>query len=121
MNIKEIIQNFYKSLEEKSNEWQNNLSDSVVFSDASKTLSTEGREGFIQAFTPFSKGIQHIALQQLIIEDDDACAIVSYTYISPKGDTLQQSDAEVWRIVNGKIDALTIYFDITQYRAFMRG
>ena len=32
---------------------------------------------------------------------------------------LQQDDAEIWTIVDGKITALTIYFDITEFRAFM--
>jgi ketosteroid isomerase-like protein len=45
--------------------------------------------------------------------------VVSYDYVSPKGATLHQDDAEVWKVVDGKIVALTIYFDITEFRTFM--
>ena len=45
--------------------------------------------------------------------------MVSYDYVSPKGNRLHQDDAEVWKVVDGKIAALTIYFDITEFRSFM--
>jgi hypothetical protein len=32
---------------------------------------------------------------------------------------LHQDDAEVWKIENGQIVSLTIYFDITEFRGFM--
>ena len=50
---------------------------------------------------------------------NDAVAVVSYDYVSPTGGKLHQDDAEIWKIVDGKIAALTIYFDITAFRAFM--
>lgn len=58
-------------------------------------------------------------MQQLIVEGNDACAVVSYDYLSPAGARLHQDDAEIWKIVDGKIAALTIYFDITEFRTFM--
>jgi ketosteroid isomerase-like protein len=45
--------------------------------------------------------------------------VVSYDYISPKGNKLHQDDAEVWKITDGMIELLTIYFDITEFRNFM--
>ena len=119
MTAKEIIQNFYASLEQKDGQWQQHLAPGVVFSDASRRLHAEGKEGFIQSFTPFLRAVEHVRLKQLIVEEPDAAAVVSYDYISPKGEKLHQDDAEVWKVVNGEIVALTIYFDITEFRAFM--
>jgi hypothetical protein len=34
---------------------------------------------------------------------------------------MQQDVAEVWRVSEGKLARLTLYFDLTAYRAFMRG
>ena len=119
MTVQGIIQNFYDGLAQKNNEWQKNVSESIVFSDASKKLHAEGKEAFIQSFTTFLRAVENVHMQQLIVEDTNACAVVSYDYISPKGGKLHQDDAEVWKVVDGKIVALTIYFDITEFHSFM--
>jgi ketosteroid isomerase-like protein len=119
MTVREVIQNFYESLERKTDAWQDNLSGDVVFADASRRLRAEGRHAFIQAFIPFLRAVENVQLKQLIVEDTDACAVVGYDYVSPTGAKLHQEDAEVWKIVNGQIVALTIYFDITEFRSFM--
>ncbi len=119
MAVKEIITSFYNSLAQKNDEWQKNLASEVVFFDASKKLHAEGKEAFIQSFTSFLRAVEKVQMRQLIAEGPDAAAVVSYDYVSPKGNRLHQDDAEVWKMVDGKIVALTIYFDITEFRAFM--
>ena len=119
MTVQEIIKNFYDGLAQKNNEWHKNVSESIVFSDASKKLHAEGRNAFIQSFSAFLRAVENVQVKQLIVEDTNACAVVSYDYVSPNGAKLHQDDAEVWQIVEGKIVALTIYFDITEFRSFM--
>lgn len=119
MRVKDIVQSFYDGLALKNDEWQKHLSEDVVFSDASKRLHAEGKEAFIQSFTAFLRAVEKVQLMQLIVEDTNACAVVSYDYVSPKGDRLHQDDAEVWKVASGKLAALTIYFDITEFRNFM--
>ena len=121
MAIKEIIQSFYNGIAQKNDEWKVNLAENVVFSDASNKLHAEGKEAFIQSFTGFLRAVESIQINQLIIEVNNACAVISYTYISPKGDTLHQNDAEIWKVEDGKIVSLAIYFDITEFRNFMKG
>lgn len=119
MLVKEIIQNFYDGLAQKNDEWQQNLFEDIVFSDASKKLHAEGRDAFIQSFSTFLRAVENVRVMQLIVEESNACAVVSYEYVSPNGAKLHQDDAEVWKVVEGKIVALTIYFDITEFRNFM--
>lgn len=119
MTVKEIIQNFYNDVAQKNSEWQKYLAPDILFSDANKKLHAEGKEAFIQSFNNFLLAVQCVQLKDLIIEGDTVCAIVSYDYVSPKGTELHQDVAEVWRVVNGKIVALTIYFDLTEFRNFM--
>jgi ketosteroid isomerase-like protein len=119
MTVREITTQFYKDLAQKNVEWQTHLAPDVVFADASNRLHTEGVDAFIQSFTSFLRAIEHVQLKQVIVEGTNACAVVSYDYVSPKGATLHQDDAEVWKVVDGKIAALTIYFDITEFRNFM--
>lgn len=119
MTAREIIQNFYTALAQKNDAWQKDLAGDVVFSDASQRLHAEGRQAFIQSFIPFLRSVANVQMKQLIVEGADACAVVSYDYVSPSGNKLHQDDAEVWKVMDGKIVALTIYFDITEYRNFM--
>ena len=119
MATAEIIRHFYEGLSAKTDAWQRDLAKDVVFADASQRLQAAGREAFIQSFTGFLRAVERVELRQLIVDGDDAAAVVVYDYVSPSGARLQQNDAEVWRIAGGKIAALTIYFDITEFRAFM--
>ncbi len=119
MTVTEMIQHFYDGLAQKNETWQENLSEEREFSDASKRLHAEGKEAFIQSFTTFLRTVENVHMKQLIVEDTNACAVVSYDYQSPKGTTLHQDDAEIWNMVDGKIVTLTIYFDITEFRSFM--
>jgi ketosteroid isomerase-like protein len=119
MTTANIIGQFYDSLASKTDAWQQGLADDVVFSDASGKLHSEGRDAFIQSFAGFLRAVERVQLQQLIVDGDDAAAVVSYDYVSPTGGKLHQDDAEIWKIVDGRIAALTIYFDITEFRAFM--
>jgi ketosteroid isomerase-like protein len=120
MTVEDVIHRFYQSLAQKTDAWQQHLAADVVFTDASKRLHAEGREAFIQSFTTFLRAVETVRLQQLIVEGTNACAVVSYDYVSPKGAKLHQDDAEVWQVVNRNIVALTIYFDITEFRTFMQ-
>ncbi len=119
MTIREVIQNFYDSLAQKNDAWQKNLAEDVIFSDASNRLHAEGRDAFIKSFIPFLRSVEKVQVKQWIVEDGNACAVVSYDYVSPRGNRLHQDDAEVWKIADGKIESLTIFFDITEFRNFM--
>jgi ketosteroid isomerase-like protein len=119
MDTRQAVQRFYDGLARKDTTWQEGLADTVVFSDASGRLAAHGREAFIQSFTNFLRGVNSVEVKQLIVEGGNAAAVVSYGYTNPRGDHLQQTDAEVWTVENGEITSLTIYFDITEFRAFM--
>jgi ketosteroid isomerase-like protein len=119
MTTPDIIRHFYDSLADKTDGWQRDLAADVVFADASKRLHAEGRAAFIQSFSGFLRAVERVEVRQLIVDGNDAAAVVRYDYVSPTGAKLRQDDAEIWKIVDGKVTALTIYFDITEFRSFM--
>ena len=119
METKDVVRRFYDGLARKDSSWQDNLAESVAFSDASGKLSAQGREAFIQSFSGFLRAVDTVELKQLIVEGPNAAAVVSYDYVNPAGGRLHQDDAEIWKVENGQIVALTIYFDITEFRGFM--
>ena len=119
MDTKDVVQHFYDGLARKDSSWQDNLAESVAFSDASGRLSAQGREAFIGSFSGFLRAVDRVQVQQLIVEGPNAAAVVSYDYVNPAGGRLHQDDVEIWKIDNGEIVSLTIYFDITEFRSFM--
>jgi len=118
---RELIGTYYYSLNQKDNKWQGLYSDDAVFSDASQTLNAIGKAAVIQSFVPFLKGVAGVNVKRMIVDGEDVCAIVGYEYINPKGNKMNQDVAEVWKVKGEKLAALTIFFDLTAYRAFMRG
>ncbi len=120
VSIKHLVRQYYNSLNSKDSEWQELYTEDAVFSDASQTLSAKGKAAVVQSFIPFLKGVERAQVKQMIVESNTACAIVGYIYINPKGNRMNQDVAEVWEAKNGKLTKLTIYFDLTAYRNFMR-
>ncbi len=116
----DAIDRFYRSIIDKNDDWKELWADDVVFRDASDTLHAEGRAAAIQSFTPFLKGVAKLEVRQRIVQGSNACYVVAYSYVNPKGENMQQDDAEVWEVRDGKLSKLTIYFDLTEYRNFMR-
>lgn len=121
MTTQDVIKSYYSSLNNKDDTWKELWSEDGVFSDASQTLIAKGKEAVIQSFTPFLKGVAGLKVSQIIAEGEKACFIISYTYVNSKKETLNQDVAEVWEVRGGKLAKLTIYFDLTAYRSFMRG
>ncbi|MGP8022437.1 MAG: nuclear transport factor 2 family protein [Methanobacterium sp.] len=121
MSTRDLMQSYYYSLKNKNDKWQELYSEDANFADASQTLNAKGKTEVIKSFTPFLKGVESVKVKQMIIEDDYACAVVNYNYINHKGEKMNQYVAEVWEVKDEKLAKLTIYFDLTAYRNFMRG
>ncbi len=121
MSSKEIIQRYYASLNEKDDRWQDLYASEAEFSDPSLTLNAKGKPAVIQSFVTFLRGVESVKVKQMIVEGENACAIIGYEYINPNGKKMSQDVAEVWVVKNEKLAKLTIYFDLTAYRSFMRG
>ena len=121
MSTQEVIKSYYESQNQKDNRWKDLWAEDAVFSDASQTLLAKGKEAVIKSFMPFLKGVEALKIGQMIVEDHQACSIISYTYVNPKGEKMNQDVAEISEVRDGKLARLTIYFDLTAYRSFMRG
>ncbi len=119
METGEVVRGFYEALGRKDEAWKDRLGGDVIFSDASGKLQARGREAFIQSFTSFLRAVEKVELNQLIVDGSRAAAVVSYDYVNRQGDHLHQADAEIWHVEDGRILSLTIYFDLTEFRAFM--
>jgi hypothetical protein len=82
MATKELVQRYYDSLGQKDNTWQELYAEDALFSDASQTLNAIGKEAVIQSFTPFLKGVKGLHVKHMMSEGENACAIITYDYIT---------------------------------------
>jgi ketosteroid isomerase-like protein len=115
---RDIVQKWYRLLAQK-NEWQNLISEDIKLADSSLNIHEEGRIAVTKSFDQFLKTVQAVTVKHIIVENEDACAIASYDFVSPQGKKLNFDVAEIWKVRNGKLRSLTIYFDITEFRKFM--
>jgi hypothetical protein len=119
MSTKDIVLRYYKSLEEKSDDWKDLYSDDAVFSDAAQILLAKGKEEIVESYVPFLNGVAGVKIKELIVEDNKACAIISYEYVNSNKERMKQDVAEIFEVKNGKLNKQTIYFDLTSFRNFM--
>lgn len=115
---KAVIKQFYDSAAAKSGEWQQYLADEVSFSVAA-VQKFAGKETFVKTYTMVLQAVEKMEVKQLIAEGNTACAIVAYDYVSSAGAKLHQDVAELWNVADGKITSFTLYYDESEYRAFM--
>ena len=120
-STRDVIDSYYKSLSDHDLVWQELWAEEGIFTDSSETLHASGKDAILASFTPFLKGVKEISIARRIIEGDSACYIVRYVYINKNGESMEQQVAEVWRTMNGRLQELIIYFDLTRYRKFMFG
>src|SRR5437867_10484138 len=110
MTTKELLDNYYKGLSKKQG-WDEFISDDFKFvgGDMTKTDPIVGKDAYRAIIKRFSQLFNAMHVKQAIIDGDAACVIASYSYIFPNGKSINGDVAEIWRIKNDKLDALTIF------------
>jgi ketosteroid isomerase-like protein len=112
MTTKELIEIYYKGFAQKSN-WDSVLSDDFKFigGDMTKTTPVVGKAAYIEVIKRFSQLFTSMRIKQMIVEHDSACVIGNYDYVFPNGKSINGDVAEIWKVKDGKLDSLTIFFD----------
>jgi ketosteroid isomerase-like protein len=119
MTTKELLETYYKSFAQKQQGWEAVLSDDFKFvgGDMTKTTPIVGRTAYIEVIKRFSQVFKTMRVKQMVVEDDMACVIGNYDYVFPNGKSINGDVAEIWKIKDGKLDALTIFFDTLTFQA----
>lgn len=112
---KELLDMYYKAISAKGRLGQL-LSEDFSFSGALAEAGA-GLDAFEENL--FFKYVKSLEVKTMIVEGEQACAVVGYHLESPKGDILSLDAAEIWRMKDGKLLSLSIYFDTAAYQKFM--
>ncbi len=112
MTTKELLDTYYKGFAQKGN-WDSVLSEDFKFTggDMTKTTPVTGRAAYVEVIKRFSRLFTHMRVKQMIIEGDTACVTGNYDYVFPNGKSINGDVAEIWKVKDGKLDSLTIFFD----------
>ena len=119
MKTKELLETYYKSFAQKQKGWEAVLSDDFKFigGDMTKTTPIVGKTAYIEVIKRFSQVFKTMRVKEMVAEDDTACVIGNYDYVFPNGKSINGDVAEIWKIKDDKLDALTIFFDTLTFQA----
>jgi len=113
--IKERLDNYYKALSEKG-DFGPLLSENFLLT-GTVAKETKGREAYTNNM--FFKMVKSLEVKTMVAEGEGACAIVNYELEHPKAGTFACDVAEIWKMKNGKLCSVEIYFDTAAFQKFM--
>ncbi len=109
---KEILKKYYEGLSKKG-DWHSMLSEEILLT-GTIAKESKGKELFVN--NNFFKMVKSLKIKQMIVENKNACALISYDLTSPKGNSFSSEVAEIWKIKDGKLASLAIYFDTAAFQ-----
>jgi len=81
-----------------------------------KTDPITGKQAYIDIINRFSRLFQNMRVKEMIIDGDKACVIGNYDYVFPNGKRINGDVAEIWKVREGKLIELTIFFDTLTFQ-----
>lgn len=111
-STKELLEAYYNGFAQKEG-WEPYISDDFKFigGDMTKTAPIIGKGAYVEVMKRFFRVFQTMRVKEMIIEGENACVIGNYDYTFPNGVSINGDVAEIWKVKNGKLDSLTIFFD----------
>src|SRR5436190_24190796 len=115
MPTKDIIQGYFNSLKQKRG-WEAFLADGMAFTSfVTPIKQVAGKSAYLESTSRFFSMITAVEVKDLIVDGDRACALTQYQLQPPSGPAIESHVAEVFKVRDGKISSLEIYFDSAPY------
>lgn len=112
MNTRELLDAYYKGFARKAG-WESVISEDFKFvgGDMTKTAPVIGKAAYMDVIKRFSRLFTSMRVKEMMVEGDKAFVLANYDYVFPGGKEINGDVVELWNVRNGKLDALTIFFD----------
>jgi len=115
MSTKDVVLQYFDELTRKGN-WASFLSDDFKFASfTSPVKEVTGKAAYLESTRRFFSMIESFEVRDLITDGAKACALTRYRLKPPAGNGFQSDVAELFTVTNGKISALSIYFDTAPF------
>lgn len=113
--IKDLLREYYGRLSSGGG-WGELLSDDFHLTG---TIAKEsrGRDSYVN--NPFFRLVRAVRAKETIAEGDSAFTVANYDLVSPKGKTMNCDIAEFWKMKNGRLCSIAIYFDTAAFNSFL--
>src|SRR5262245_67493 len=107
-----VVRDYFDRLARRDG-WEQTLADSLAFTSfTSPVKRVTGRDAYLTATKRFYSSVGKVELRDLSVNGDRAYALTHYVIRPPNGAPAFDTDvAEIFRVKDGKIAALDIYFD----------
>ncbi len=121
MTVKQLLEDYYNGFAIKSG-WESTISEEFKFvgGDMMNTTPIVGKQAYIEVINRFSRLFTSMHVKEMIVEGDSACVIGNYDYVFPNGKNINGNVAELWKVKDGKLDSLTIFFDTFSFDLFTK-
>jgi ketosteroid isomerase-like protein len=112
MMTKALLETYYKGFADKAG-WETVISDDFKFfaGDMMKPDPVVGKQAYVQIIKRFSQLFTAMRVKEMMIDDDRAYVLANYDYVFPGGKAINGDVVELWKVKDGKLAALTIFFD----------
>lgn len=115
MSTKSVIEQYLQALAKKT-EWSEFFAADMTFaSHVVPVKRVSGKGAFLESTKRFYSIITELEVVTLIVEGDRACALTRYKLQVPQGPSFVSEVAEIFRVADGKIASLDIYFDSSPF------
>ena len=115
MSTKSVIESYLEALKNKAG-WSDFFRDDMTFvSHVVPVKRADGRAAFLESTRRFYSMIAGVDVVSLIVDGDRACALTRYKLQLPQGPSFGSEVAEIFKVVDGKIASLDIYFDSSPF------
>lgn len=120
MKTKELLEVYYHGLTQK-NGWESVIADDFKFigGDMTKREPVVGKAAYADILQRFGRLFQNMRITEMYVKDDSAFVLANYDYIFPSGKAVNGDVAELWKVKDGKLDELTIYFDTLSFEKLL--
>ena len=122
MTSEELLDLYYHGLARKTG-WDSVLAEDFEFvggHNMTKPAPAIGRAAYKAVIDRFSRIFTAMRVKDRLVAKDRAYVLANYDYAFPNGRTANGDVLEVWKIRNGKLAALTIFFDTAAFETLTK-
>lgn len=114
---KQLLEQYYSGFARKEG-WETVLAEDFMFTggDMTRPEPLVGKAAYRQVIDRFSRVFDAMRVKEMIVDGGKACVIGTYDYTFPNGARMTGDVAEIWEARDGKLQALTIFFDTLTFQ-----
>jgi ketosteroid isomerase-like protein len=122
MKMQELLDTYYRGLAQKEG-WESVLAEDMRFvgGDMTKQEPVVGKQSYVQVIQRLSRLFADVRVVKSFVDGDQAFVLAEYNWTFPHDVNIKGTVAEYWKVRNGKLGELTIFFDTGSFDRMAKG